>query len=194
MRHSSLDLNWRVPDFDAKSLELKKHLVSEFDKYEVRTYGLTFAIQSKKVDLDAIVMINRVQSKSIFKSKKAAGNFNIYHTKDFEINEKEYITFAKNVSFNELSKQIKKLTVKFYAQQNLMYNDEVIKKTDKKKVLTTIYSCKNCLTTYDEKYGDEANAVEAGTSFDKIPDTFTCSVCDAPKSDYEAKEVEKNLI
>ena len=36
--------------------------------------------------------------------------------------------------------------------------------------------------------GDEANAIEAGTSFDNVPDSYVCSVCDAPKADYQLLE------
>lgn len=193
MRHSSLDLNWRVPDFDEESINLKRHIISEFDKHEVRTYGLTFAIQTKKVDLDGMVMIKKRPSKSVFKSKKNV-TYNIYHTKDFEVNQKEYDVFKRDIPFQDLSKVLKKLTIKFYEQQNLLSDENTPKKVSKKQKTVTIYSCKHCLTTYDQEYGDSTNVINAGTPFNKIADTFRCPVCDAPKTDFEPIEVEKNLI
>ncbi len=183
LRHSSLELNWRVPDFDASALELKMYLVNEFDKNDIRTYGLTFAIRTQEVDLDAIVVIEKVPTRSMFKPQ-GSENYNIYHTKDFEPNQKEYITYSKNVSYSSLPRLLQQLTSAYYEQQSQPSEAE-IKKSEKKKVSSIIYRCKYCFTTYDQEYGDATNCINPGTTFEMIPDSFRCPVCDAPKADFE---------
>ncbi len=131
IRHSSLELNWRIPDFDNFAIELKQYLVHEFDKNDIRTYGLTFAIRTKKVDLDAIVVIEKIPVKSMFRGKKLEGNYNIYHTKNFEVNTKEYILFSENISYSSIASKLQQLTNFYYEQQSLPIN-EGIKNTTKK--------------------------------------------------------------
>jgi len=110
---------------------LKQYLVHEFDKNDIRTYGLTFAIRTKKVDLDAIVVIERIPVKSMFRGKKLEGNYNIYHTKNFEVNTKEYILFSENISYSSIASKLQQLTNFYYEQQSLPIN-EGIKNTTKK--------------------------------------------------------------
>lgn len=46
------------------------------------------------------------------------------------------------------------------------------------------YVCNVCGYVYDPTEGDPENGVSAGTSFDKLPDDWTCPVCGAPKSEF----------
>lgn len=194
IRHSSLELNWRVPDFDTSALELKMFLVSEFDKNDIRTYGLTFAIRTKEVDLDAIVVIEKIPVKSIFKTKSSAGNYNIYHSRGFEPNEKKYITYSENVSYSALPKLLQQLTNDYYEQQNQPSEAEKLKKKEKKKEKHIIFRCKDCFTTYDPEYGDSINCIAPGTAFNLLPDSFRCPVCDAPKVDFKPIKVDSITV
>jgi rubredoxin len=184
MRHSSLELNWRVPDFDAAALELKMYLVSEFDKNDIRTYGLTFAIRTKEVDLDAIIVIEKVPTKSMFKTRHESAVYNIYHSKDFEPNQKEYIHYQDGVSYSALPKVLQQLTNGFYEQQSAPNEAEKLLSANAKKDRHQVYQCKHCFTTYDQEYGDSINCIAAGTTFVSLSDAFRCSVCDAPKADF----------
>lgn len=49
---------------------------------------------------------------------------------------------------------------------------------------TTMYGCIICNYIYDPAEGDRSNAVNPGTSFDEIPDNWTCPICGAPKSEF----------
>jgi len=49
------------------------------------------------------------------------------------------------------------------------------------------YVCQVCGYVYDPALGDPDNGVAAGTPFEKLPDTWECPVCGAPKTDF-AKE------
>ena len=47
------------------------------------------------------------------------------------------------------------------------------------------YKCKVCGYVYDPAKGDPDNGYPPGTSFDMLPETWTCPECGAPKSEFE---------
>lgn len=47
-----------------------------------------------------------------------------------------------------------------------------------------IYVCNGCGYEYDQNYGDPIGEVDAGTSFDKIPDDWICPECGEEKSGF----------
>lgn len=194
IRHSSLELNWRIPDFDNFAIELKQYLVNEFDRNDIRTYGLTFAIRTKKVDLDAVIVIERIPVKSMFRDKKIAGNYNIYHTKNFEVNSKEYIPFAENISYSSIANRLQQLTNYYYEQQSLPSEEEKKSAVKQQKEKQIIYRCKDCLTTYNPEFGDKVNHIAPGTSFKQLPNSYRCPVCDSPISSFESLEAEKKAV
>ena len=185
IRHSSLELNWRLPDFDKSAIEIKQYLVNEFDRKDIRTYGLTFAIRTPKVDLDAIIVIEKLPTRSNFMTKQYMGNFNIYFAKNFEINQKDYVLFAKNITYSSLPQKLQELTSIYYEIQNAPNEEEKLKATPVEKEKELIYRCIHCLTTYNQEYGDETNKIAPGTPFANLPDSFRCPVCDAPKKDFD---------
>lgn len=46
------------------------------------------------------------------------------------------------------------------------------------------YMCNICNYIYDPSEGDRSNGIEPGTSFDELPDYWTCPICGAPKSEF----------
>lgn len=50
------------------------------------------------------------------------------------------------------------------------------------------YVCNPCGYVYDPAEGDPENGIIAGTAFEDLPEDWTCPVCGAPKSDFEAQE------
>jgi len=48
------------------------------------------------------------------------------------------------------------------------------------------YQCTICGYVYDPEKGDPDHGVTPGTDFSAVPDTWTCPVCGAPKSEFEA--------
>lgn len=47
------------------------------------------------------------------------------------------------------------------------------------------YVCQVCGYVYDPVKGDPDNGVAPGTSFEDLPEDWTCPVCGAEKSDFE---------
>ncbi|MBW2049126.1 MAG: rubredoxin [Deltaproteobacteria bacterium] len=50
------------------------------------------------------------------------------------------------------------------------------------------YVCSVCGYVYDPEDGDPDNGVEPGTSFEDLPDDWTCPVCGAEKGLFEKEE------
>ena len=40
------------------------------------------------------------------------------------------------------------------------------------------------LTVYDPKTGEPENGIAAGTSFESLPGSYSCSLCEGPKDDF----------
>ncbi len=47
------------------------------------------------------------------------------------------------------------------------------------------YKCLICGYEYDPELGDPAGGIAPGTSFDDLPDDWTCPVCGAGKEEFE---------
>lgn len=52
----------------------------------------------------------------------------------------------------------------------------------------TKYVCTACGYVYDPAKGDPQNDIPPGTPFEKLPDTWVCPECGAPKSDFEPQK------
>jgi rubredoxin len=50
------------------------------------------------------------------------------------------------------------------------------------------YTCNVCGYEYDPEKGDPESGVEPGTPFEKIPDSWVCPICGAPKSEFSKSE------
>ena len=48
------------------------------------------------------------------------------------------------------------------------------------------YRCLLCGYIYDPVAGDPDNGIDPGTSFEDLPDDWTCPECGAGKDDFEA--------
>jgi flavin reductase (DIM6/NTAB) family NADH-FMN oxidoreductase RutF/rubredoxin len=60
---------------------------------------------------------------------------------------------------------------------------ELIKTTTSGK-----YKCKICGYIYDPATGDSEGGIKPGTSFEDLPDGWTCPICNAPKSEFEKEK------
>jgi len=61
-----------------------------------------------------------------------------------------------------------------------------IKKEEKEKMKK--YKCTVCNYIYDPENGDPENGIKPGTSFEELPDDWTCPVCGVDKSLFEKEE------
>lgn len=181
IRHSSLELNWHLPVLDEEALEIKNYLVRSLDRQDISTYGLSFSVKTRHMALFTSVAIEKTNK------VKATDpdTFNLLYSKDFNPNLSEYFYYAKNVPKETLPPLLIELSYKYYdqlegkkARETTQSGVEILKINHK-------YQCSNCLTVYDEQYGDPASGIPPGASFMKLSEDYCCQVCDSPKSAFK---------
>ena len=200
VRHASNELNWQVEDLSEEALTLKRYIIRHFDRDDVRTYGLCFAIKTgPKTGLFGSVIIRKKENGS-YNQRKALDRYDILYTKDFKPNSKEVLLFRKDIEKENLGVYLVSLCKYFYEQQSQedsilhhIYRDEQAVIQEQVKDTTTIYQCKHCLTVYDGVFGDESNNVPPNTSFEELTNTYECPVCNAPKEDFKLLEKGSTL-
>ncbi|MEN0053115.1 MAG: rubredoxin domain-containing protein [Mucilaginibacter sp.] len=186
VRHASNELNWQLENLNTESLELKQQLVREFEAYDLRTYRLSFAIKMQpKTGLPGSIIIK----------KHSADVFDVLHSRDFNPNSKEYITFQEQVAKHDLGQCLIQLCNHFYDtlfDQNLLQpsaSSEILDpKTDTE--IHHIYQCQNCFSIYDKTYGDGAG-IAPGIDFETLND-YSCPTCESSKDSFV--RLEKGML
>ena len=182
IRHSSLELNWHIPVLNEEALEIKNYLVRALDKQDISTYGLSFSVKmGHMVAFTSIVIEKNPKS-----SDKGLDTFNILYSKGFNPNLSEYFYFVKNVALEIIPALLIQLSKKYYDQ--LQVKKPLEKSAENNAEATgrkaRKYQCSTCMTLYNEEFGDPTSGIPAGTEFLKLPNDYTCAVCDSPKSGF----------
>jgi rubredoxin len=193
LRHSATELNWVVEDVNSGELELKKHIITQLEEKDIRTFGMVFGIKLPSTHYIPASVI--IEEKPIVNKNelKLLGSYNIWYTENFNPNSFNKTLFAKNVKLNDLSSKLLYLCQLYYKNLNEIkpttIKEAIAPKTEKKKIL--LHQCKHCFSIYDERYGDEVNGINPGILFKELPTNYLCPLCEAPKSDFvEIREEE----
>jgi rubredoxin len=179
VRHAANELNWQLENLCTKSLDLKKKLVREFEAHDLRTYRLCFAIKMQpKTGLPGSVIIRKQEGKL----------FDVLHSRDFNPNSKDLTVYKSDVPENELAQHLISLCNYYHLtlSQNTSATDVYYEEPEEGEgqlIKYVVYQCKNCLTLYDEAYGDAANGVPINTAFKTLMQ-YSCPVCDSPGADF----------
>lgn len=194
VRHAANELNWQVEDFSEEGLQLKRHIIRHFDKEDVRTYGLCFAVQTKPASsMFATIVIQKQQMKNPHRLK-SLHRYNILYKKTFNPNEGETVLFREGVEKEHLGVYLVSLC-KFFYEQNSAENilpDDQPPQTEIASEKRIIYQCQDCYSIYDPELGDEDQNIAAGTSFENLPETYHCSLCDSSMERFSEIE-ETNM-
>lgn len=181
-RHSSLELNWHLPVIDVEAMELKRFLVRELDQQDISTHGLTFTIKTHR---DIFLFTSIVIEKNV--EIENSERYNILYARNFNPNNVSYQTYARGVRREVIPALLIELSKLYFRQLNP--EREATNKANKVAQLNGVaasYQCRNCLTVYDKKYGDPFANIPPGVSFEDLPESYTCHVCDSPKKDFVA--------
>ena len=191
IRHSSLELNWHIPVNDEEALGLKKHLVSDFDKRDISTYGLTFGIYgADEVNTYfTTIVIEKTKNSSDLDDVDTRNSYNIKYADSFNPGLRNYKVFAQDVSRNMLPDLLVELTKVYFDNLGKQIMTLKGKQKCKDKEVVKFYQCTNCLNVYDEQIGDVLQDISPQTSFKALPDSYCCAVCDAPKSQFESSQL-----
>jgi len=195
VRHASNELNWQIEDHCEDGLNLKRYIIRQFDKDDVRTFGLCFAIKTQpKTGLFGSIIIRKGINESA-NQRKTLDRYDILYTKDFNPNSKIFIVFRKNIEKENLGVYLVSLCKYFYelqSRQDLIvheiYQQDPVTNNISPAPGPKVFQCKHCFTIYDKEYGDEINGIVAGTLFTDITG-YQCPTCNAPKEDFV--EIEK---
>ncbi len=193
VRHASNELNWQVEDLSEEAIQLKKYLVAQFDKEDLRTYGLCFAIKIRpNTGLFGSVIIRKqvVDAKG---RKITRERYEILYTRDFNPNSKDLVLFRGELTRENLvpylvslcryyyERQLEDASVQHKVFQEKHFNDQQAMKEER-----SIYECGSCLSIYDENYGDVLQGIDVGVSFDQLPENYCCGTCGEPRSQFVA--------
>lgn len=189
VRHAANELNFQIEDNCKEALRLKNYLVRHLNNDDTRTFGICIGIKMReKSEIFSNVLIRR---RPLFKIGKL-GFFHFYDilcANGFNPNERTGFVFSRFNTRFLLPEQLRRLIVSFYAHQSKAMVQsgaaEAKKDTPAKSIKPEfVHQCKHCLSVYDEAFGDETIHAAAGTSFEQLPDDYTCSLCEAPKTDF----------
>ena len=198
VRHAANELSWQVEDNNEDGLQLKRHIIRHFDKEDVRTYGLCFAVQTRpSSSMFGSVIIRKQQNKNPHRLKSLE-RFDLLYTPDFNPNSKETVMFRESVEKEHLGTYLVSLCKMFYekgSSTNILEHHTSNHKTKQPAQEATskvLYQCSHCYTVYDETLGEPENNLAAGTSFEALPDSYCCPLCEAEKEAFI--KVEENLL
>ena len=197
VRHAANELNWQVEDDSEEALSLKKELVEAFNKQDIRTFGICFGIKTvPKTEVFASIMVQRRRTK-LFNLIPFFNVYDISYTEDFDPNGRTKVYFAQGIQKVNLPEQLRR-SVLFY--NNQLADNSIQKLTDqfsKEPKITVnskkVYQCNTCLSVYDNIYGDTLANIPAGITFENLPETYCCGVCDEPKQNFRPIEIEEKV-
>lgn len=192
VRHAANELAWQTEDHTDEGTQLKNYVLRYFEKHDTRTFGLCFGVQTRsKSEVFGSILIRK---RPLLRIGELAllSVYDLYHTDNFNPNSRTYHLVEKGLYKIHLPNQIERLCRKFNSRRT-QENPEPIRLEPEPTEAApgptqTVYQCAHCFTVYDAQYGDQRRDIAAGTPFNALPDTFTCSTCDAPKTAYQETE------
>ena len=117
VRHASNELNWQVEDSNEDGLIIKQNIIRQFDKEDVRTFGLCLAVKTQpNTGLFGSVIVRR-QFNTIRGKLKALDKYDILHTDDFNPNSKNYTLYRSGIRKEHLAVYLISLCKAFYERQ-----------------------------------------------------------------------------
>ncbi len=192
IRHSSLELNWHIPVASESALQLKNFLVNQFNAVDISTYGLTFGISNsdRKKWFTSIIIEENSLSREIG-GLALRPTYNVHFSRCFDPNERDYECFAQDVDQSALPSLLIELSHLYFDQLDTEkpHAPEPKKKEVGDAVKYNLYECRDCLSTYDSRFGDTTQDIMQGIPFEQLPDNYVCSVCGADKHHFRLKQV-----
>lgn len=186
VRHASNELNWQTEDLCEEGLKLKHELISAFNELDLRTFKLCFAIKiNPKSGLFGSVIIRK---QAAIEDTNAETCFDLLHTVDFNPNSKLYSIYATGVGKTDLLSRLVQLCEDYYQQQTLAAGEQADNYYDissnTEPEVTYVHQCSQCLSIYDEAWGEESRGIPAGTPFSALPQDYCCPLCETPISGF----------
>ena len=194
VRHAANELNFQVEEKCHDALQLKHYLVKELDDGDTRSFGLCIGIKTKrKSEIFSSILIRRKPLLRML-GVELFFVYDVLCAKDFNPNERTGFVFSRNNPRFLLAEQLRQAISLYYSTKVVfrtanrkskpVYEKE--KKVEQARL--HVYQCKHCLSIYDPPTGEPENGILAGTSFESLPDSYSCYLCEGPKSDFLQRE------
>ncbi|OIN60746.1 rubredoxin domain-containing protein [Arsenicibacter rosenii] len=193
VRHAANELAWQTEDHDEAGAAIKQYIIRQFARDDTRTFGLCFGIQTRpKSEVFGSVLIRR---RPLIRIGQLAlfSVYDLYHTDNFNPNNRKYIRFEKGLLRIHLPGQIDRLCRKYNARR-MQQTAEPLRLTTEEPVvadvpLVSVHQCPACFTVYDPQFGDVLRGIAPGIAFADLPVSYACPTCDTPKTAMEAVEL-----
>ncbi|MCG1035196.1 rubredoxin [Polaribacter sargassicola] len=187
VRHSMLELNWHIPVANKDAVNLKKYLVSNFDQNDISTYGLTFGIAdySKSAYYFTSIVVQKNKQPEMIGNFQTRDTYNLLYAKNFDPNTRQYIMHVQDVDKVELPGLLMELSQLYFDQLGSEVEEGKVLVVKKEVTELEVYQCSDCLTIYDEAYGDVTQDIPSETLFIDLPEEYQCSLCEAPKTNFK---------
>jgi rubredoxin len=189
VRHASNELNWQVEDTNEEGLSIKQSIIRQFDKEDIRTFGLCLGIKTQANSGLFGSVIVRKQFTTIRGKLKPLDRFDILYTEDFNPNSKNFIPYRTGILREHLPIYLISLCKFYYEQQciqNTIENQHLRTEDPKPDQIDQqkLYQCKHCGTVYDEHVGEPENNIQPDTPFSDLPETWLCPLCESAKTEF----------
>ena len=188
VRHAANELNWQVEDDCPLGLALKHELVRHFNEEDIRTYQLCFAIKTRpKTGLFGSIVV-RAQPGGRSQTGLHAERYELLHTRDFNPNSKDFVSFRQKVARENLPWYLAQLCDQFYEQQAAAtlpapVLEEVPAEPTEPAAAPGLYQCRHCRTVYDEALGEPAQGIAPGTPWVALV-AYACPTCEADRGEF----------
>lgn len=189
VRHAANELNFQVEDNCEDGLALKQYLVKHLNDDDVRTFGVCIGIKTrKKSEVFSSILVRRRPILTIA-GVELVHVYDILCAHDFNPNERTGFVYSSGNPKALLPEQLRRAILSFYSHQaNNRKKQEtlLVKKEAAVKVTAPVHvhQCPNCLTVYDETFGEPENDIAAGIKFEHLPAGYNCPLCETPKKDF----------
>ena len=190
VRHAANELAWQIEDNNEEGLQVKRQVIRYFDKEDVRTYGLCFAVQIyPHSGMSGSVIIKKQAVKNPDKLR-TLDRYEIHYTEGFNPNSFETVLFRQNVKKEELGVYLVSVCKLFYEEairhQTIFVRQEKLLEENKitPPASKIVHQCSQCGTVYDASMGDSELGIAAGTMFEELPNDYQCPLCEGGKEEY----------
>jgi len=194
MRHAANELNFQVEEKCHDALRLKQYLVKELNHEDTRSFGLCIGIKTKrKSEIFSSILIRR-KPLLRFLGVELFFLYDVLCAKDFNPNERTGFVFSRNNPRFLLAEQLRQAISLNYstnaANRTAVTESEPIGRKEKEvePARKHVHQCKHCLSVYDSATGEPENGISPGTSFESLPELYSCYLCGGPRSDFLEKE------
>lgn len=190
--HSQAELNWQINDFDDDAFELKADIRKDLGAHDVASNGVIIGINNNKDYSFSHVIIektpllkflgaNQVSTYTIYVRKEFNPTYN-----DFEVH-KKWVT-KKGITavlqgvftlyYEKAFKEFATFTAKPISIERTVVSEKVVNEK--------VHQCTSCGTVYFSEVGDMDQEIVPGTPFDKLPESYACSLCNSSKKEFLA--------